>query len=91
MDTDKLRTVLEAIPAGRWTSYGDIANALGASIAATRAINRQRIRSHADFERLTKDVKDGDRLTAPLRWRQITHRREGTDEEEGFPHAGEQS
>ena len=44
MDTDKLRTVLDAIPAGRWTSYGDIANALGASIAATRALNQQLIR-----------------------------------------------
>ena len=44
MDTDKLRTVLEAIPEGRWTSYGDVARALGASIAATRAINQQLIR-----------------------------------------------
>jgi serine protease Do len=31
-----------------------------------REINRQRIRSMADFERLTKDVKDGDRLTVLL-------------------------
>jgi serine protease Do len=28
-----------------------------------REVNRQRIRTMADFERLTKDVKDGDRLT----------------------------
>jgi serine protease Do len=31
-----------------------------------REINRQRIRSVADFERLTKDVKEGDRLTLLL-------------------------
>ena len=31
-----------------------------------REINRQRIRSLADFERLTKDVKEGDRLTVLL-------------------------
>jgi serine protease Do len=31
-----------------------------------REINRQRVRSMADFERLTKDVKDGDRLTVLL-------------------------
>jgi serine protease Do len=31
-----------------------------------REINRQRIRSVSDFERLTKDVKDGDRLTVLL-------------------------
>jgi serine protease Do len=31
-----------------------------------REINRQRIRSMADFERLTKDAKEGDRLTVLL-------------------------
>ena len=31
-----------------------------------REINRQRIKSLADFERLTKDVKEGDRLTVLL-------------------------
>jgi serine protease Do len=31
-----------------------------------REINRQRIKSMADYERLTKDVKDGDRLTVLL-------------------------
>ena len=31
-----------------------------------REINRQRVRSMADYERLTKDVKDGDRLTVLL-------------------------
>jgi serine protease Do len=31
-----------------------------------RELNRQRVRSMADFERLTKDVKEGDRLTVLL-------------------------
>jgi serine protease Do len=31
-----------------------------------REINRQKVRSMADYERLTKDVKDGDRLTVLL-------------------------
>jgi len=31
-----------------------------------REINRQKIRSQADFDRLTKEVKDGDRLTLLL-------------------------
>jgi len=31
-----------------------------------REINRQRVRTMADFERLTKDVKEGDRLTVLL-------------------------
>jgi len=31
-----------------------------------REINRQRVRTMTDFERLTKDVKDGDRLTVLL-------------------------
>jgi serine protease Do len=31
-----------------------------------REINRQKVRSMADYERLTKDVKEGDRLTVLL-------------------------
>jgi serine protease Do len=31
-----------------------------------REVNRQKVRSMADYERLTKDVKDGDRLTVLL-------------------------
>ncbi len=31
-----------------------------------REINRKRVQSMADFERLTKDVKEGDRLTLLL-------------------------
>ena len=31
-----------------------------------REINRQKVRSQSDFDRLTKDVKEGDRLTLLL-------------------------
>ena len=31
-----------------------------------REINRQRVRTMADFERVTKDAKEGDRLTVLL-------------------------
>ena len=32
----------------------------------SREINRQKVRSQSDFDRLTKDVKEGDRLTLLL-------------------------
>ena len=44
MDTDKLRAVLETVPAGRWTSYADIVAAVGAAPAAARRINQALIR-----------------------------------------------
>jgi alkylated DNA nucleotide flippase Atl1 len=44
MDTEKLRTVLEAIPAGRWSSYADVVAAIGAPPAAARRLNRLLIR-----------------------------------------------
>ena len=44
MDTDKLRTVLETVPRGRWTSYADVVAALGAAPAAARRINQALIR-----------------------------------------------
>ncbi len=44
MDTDKLRAVLETVPAGRWTSYADIVAALGAAPAAARRINQALIK-----------------------------------------------
>jgi alkylated DNA nucleotide flippase Atl1 len=44
MDTDKLRTVLETVPAGRWTSYADVVAALGAPPAAARRVNQALIR-----------------------------------------------
>jgi alkylated DNA nucleotide flippase Atl1 len=44
MDTEKLRTILESIPAGRWTSYGDVVAALDAPPAAARRLNQRLIR-----------------------------------------------
>ncbi len=44
MDTDKLRAVLETVPAGRWTSYADVVAALGAAPAAARRINQALIK-----------------------------------------------
>jgi alkylated DNA nucleotide flippase Atl1 len=44
MDTDKLRTVLEAIPEGRWMSYSDVVLAAGAEQAAARRLNQRLIR-----------------------------------------------
>ena len=39
-----LRTVLEAIPRGRWSSYADVAEAIGAPPIAARRINQALIR-----------------------------------------------
>ena len=44
MDTDKLRAVLETVPAGRWTSYADIVATLGAAPAAARRVNQALIK-----------------------------------------------
>ena len=44
MDTDKLRTTLEAIPAGKWVSYSDVVASVGAPPAAARRLNQQLIR-----------------------------------------------
>jgi alkylated DNA nucleotide flippase Atl1 len=44
MDTDKLRAVLEAVPAGQWISYADVAGALGLAPAAARRINQALLR-----------------------------------------------
>jgi alkylated DNA nucleotide flippase Atl1 len=44
MDTDKLRAVLETVPAGCWTSYADVVAALGAAPAAARRLNQALIR-----------------------------------------------
>jgi alkylated DNA nucleotide flippase Atl1 len=44
MDTDKLRTVLEAIPEGRWMSYSDVVLAAGAPQAAAKRLNQKLIR-----------------------------------------------
>jgi alkylated DNA nucleotide flippase Atl1 len=44
MDTDKLRTALEAIPEGRWTSYSDVVAAIGAPQPAARRLNQRMVR-----------------------------------------------
>ena len=44
MDTHLLRTVLETVPAGRWTAYADVIDAIGAPPAAARRLNQRLIR-----------------------------------------------
>ena len=44
MDTEHLRTVLETVPAGHWTSYADVVAALGAAPAAARRVNQALIK-----------------------------------------------
>jgi alkylated DNA nucleotide flippase Atl1 len=44
MDIEKLRAVLETVPAGRWTSYADVVAALGAAPATARRVNQALIR-----------------------------------------------
>lgn len=43
MDPDRLRTVLETIPEGRWCSYADLVAAAGGHAAQARTVN-QRLR-----------------------------------------------
>jgi alkylated DNA nucleotide flippase Atl1 len=45
MDTARLVTLLERVPAGRWVSYGDVARALGEHPAAARRLNAELTRS----------------------------------------------
>ena len=44
MDTEKLRTVLEAIPEGRWASYSDVVAAIGAPPLAARRLNQSLVK-----------------------------------------------
>ena len=44
MDTELLRTVLATVPAGRWTAYADVVEAIGAPPPATRRLNQRLIR-----------------------------------------------
>lgn len=44
MDPDRVREVVEAIPEGRWMSYGDVVLAAGEHPAAARRLNQQLIR-----------------------------------------------
>jgi alkylated DNA nucleotide flippase Atl1 len=43
MDRDKLCTVVEAIPAGRWMSYADVCVAAGGFADEARSVNRRLI------------------------------------------------
>lgn len=43
MDRDKLRTVVEAIPKGRWMSYADVCVAAGGFPDEARSVNQRLI------------------------------------------------
>ena len=43
MDRDKLRTVVEAIPPGRWMSYADVCVAAGGFADEARSVNQRLI------------------------------------------------
>jgi alkylated DNA nucleotide flippase Atl1 len=43
MDRDKLRTVVEGIPPGRWMSYGDLCVAAGGFADEARSVNQRLI------------------------------------------------
>jgi alkylated DNA nucleotide flippase Atl1 len=43
MDRDKLRTVVEGIPSGRWMSYGDVCVAAGGFAGEARSVNQRLI------------------------------------------------
>ena len=44
MDIDKLCSVLDAIPEGRWSSYADVVEAIGAPPPAALRLNQKLIR-----------------------------------------------
>jgi alkylated DNA nucleotide flippase Atl1 len=41
MDRDKLRQVVEGIPAGQWMSYADVCVAAGGFVDEARSVNRR--------------------------------------------------
>jgi alkylated DNA nucleotide flippase Atl1 len=42
MDSERLKAIIAAIPSGRWASYGEVADALGArGFQATRSLNQR--------------------------------------------------
>lgn len=41
MDPDRLQEALNAIPRGRWMSYGDVVRAAGGHVAQARALNHR--------------------------------------------------
>jgi alkylated DNA nucleotide flippase Atl1 len=44
MDVEQMETIVAAIPAGRWASYGDVARAAGGTDLNARALNGRFIR-----------------------------------------------
>ena len=48
MDQDKLREVVEGIPAGSWMSYGDVVRAAGGDMRQAIGINQRLIRLACD-------------------------------------------
>ncbi|HEV2819862.1 MAG TPA: MGMT family protein [Solirubrobacteraceae bacterium] len=55
MDPDRLCAVLDAIPAGRWMSYADVAVAAGREPTAARILNQRLIRDpHPNAHRVLK-------------------------------------
>ena len=48
MDQDKLREIVEAIPEGRWMSYGDVVRAAGGDMRQAIGINQRLIRLGCD-------------------------------------------
>jgi alkylated DNA nucleotide flippase Atl1 len=57
MDPDRLRAVLDAIPAGRWMSYADVAMAAGREPVAARMLNQRLVRDpHPNAHRVLKST-----------------------------------
>jgi alkylated DNA nucleotide flippase Atl1 len=55
MDTDKLLSLLDDVPAGRWVSYADLALAAGGSLASARRVNQVLVRrGHPHAHRVLK-------------------------------------
>lgn len=44
MEAERLRTVVEAIPKGKWMSYADVVDAAGGTPLQARALNQRLIR-----------------------------------------------
>jgi alkylated DNA nucleotide flippase Atl1 len=62
MDPERLREVLDGIPAGRWMSYADVVTAAGGAPAAARRLNQRLIR---DAPPNAHRVLKGDGSVAP--------------------------
>jgi alkylated DNA nucleotide flippase Atl1 len=62
LDHDRLCELVAAIPAGRWTSYGDLATALGGGAPLARRLNQALIKLECDG---AHRVLKGDGSVAP--------------------------